>query len=67
MAKKSTSYVCQSCGANYGKWSGQCADCGEWNTLVEAPDVRMPHHKAIKKNIATTPKLPIMLVRYRVS
>lgn len=56
MAKKSTSYVCQSCGANYGKWSGQCADCGEWNTLVEAPDVRMPHHKAIKKNIATTPK-----------
>lgn len=56
MAKKSTSYVCQSCGAHYGKWSGQCADCGEWNSLVEAPDVSMPHHKATKKTIASTPK-----------
>ncbi len=56
MAKKSTSYVCQSCGAHYGKWSGQCADCGEWNSLVEAPDVSMPHHKTIKKTIASTSK-----------
>ncbi len=56
MAKKSTSYVCQSCGAHYGKWSGQCADCGEWNSLVEAPDVSMPHHKATKKTIASTSK-----------
>lgn len=56
MAKKSTSYVCQSCGAHYGKWSGQCADCGERNSLVEAPDVSMPHHKATKKTIASTPK-----------
>ncbi|SPX84430.1 DNA repair protein RadA [Moraxella ovis] len=56
MAKKSTSYVCQSCGAHYGKWSGQCADCGEWNSLVEALDVSMPHHKATKKTIASTPK-----------
>lgn len=45
MSKKSSSYVCQSCGANFGKWSGQCADCGEWNSLVEAPDIAMPHHK----------------------
>lgn len=52
MAKKSA-YVCQSCGANYGKWSGQCADCGEWNTLVEAPNVAMPHHK---KTAKSTPK-----------
>ena len=35
MAKAKSSYVCQNCGANYGKWSGQCTDCGEWNTLVE--------------------------------
>ncbi|MCL1622682.1 DNA repair protein RadA [Moraxella sp. Tifton1] len=49
MAKKSSSYVCQSCGANFGKWSGQCADCGEWNSLVEAPSVAMPHHKTTKK------------------
>lgn len=36
MARIKTSYVCQSCGSAASKWSGQCADCGEWNTLVEA-------------------------------
>lgn len=28
-------YACQHCGAQYPKWSGQCSDCGKWNTLVE--------------------------------
>jgi DNA repair protein RadA/Sms len=35
MAKSRTVFICQSCGASAPKWSGQCADCGEWNTLVE--------------------------------
>ncbi len=29
MAKKRTSYICESCGANFGKWTGKCSDCGE--------------------------------------
>lgn len=29
-------YQCQACGALASKWSGQCPDCGEWNTLVES-------------------------------
>lgn len=28
-------YVCQQCGAKAPKWSGQCADCGAWNSIVE--------------------------------
>ena len=28
-------YQCQGCGALAPKWSGQCGDCGAWNTLVE--------------------------------
>lgn len=28
-------YVCQQCGTSAPKWSGQCASCGAWNTLVE--------------------------------
>ncbi|MFZ2553711.1 MAG: DNA repair protein RadA, partial [Psychrobacter urativorans] len=44
MAKNTSSYVCQHCGAHFGKWAGQCSDCGEWNSLVEAPNVSMPHH-----------------------
>lgn len=35
MAKRVKSYVCQSCGTASSKWQGQCADCGEWNTLIE--------------------------------
>jgi DNA repair protein RadA/Sms len=35
MPKAKTAYVCQSCGAAFAKWAGQCAECGAWNTLVE--------------------------------
>jgi DNA repair protein RadA/Sms len=35
MPKPQKRYVCQACGAVSSKWAGQCADCGEWNTLVE--------------------------------
>src|ERR1700685_3003205 len=34
MAKSKEIYVCQNCGAASPKWQGQCAACGEWNTLV---------------------------------
>ena len=34
MAKSKEIYVCQTCGAAAPKWQGQCAACGEWNTLV---------------------------------
>lgn len=33
--KKKTHYVCRECGATATKWTGQCADCGQWNTLDE--------------------------------
>ncbi|MDX1420787.1 MAG: DNA repair protein RadA [Rubricoccaceae bacterium] len=35
MAKAKTRYVCQDCGHDAPRWSGQCAGCGAWNTLVE--------------------------------
>jgi len=35
MAKDGAIYICQSCGAVHGKWSGQCGACGQWNTIVE--------------------------------
>jgi DNA repair protein RadA/Sms len=39
MAKQRSTYVCQSCGHEALAWSGRCAGCGEWNTLVErAPE-----------------------------
>jgi DNA repair protein RadA/Sms len=35
LAKPQKRYVCQACGGVSSRWQGQCADCAEWNTLVE--------------------------------
>lgn len=35
MAKRSSQFVCQDCGTVHSKWTGQCAGCAAWNTLVE--------------------------------
>lgn len=35
MAKATSQFVCQSCGARYPRWAGRCEQCGQWNSLVE--------------------------------
>ncbi|HZU64022.1 MAG TPA: DNA repair protein RadA [Novosphingobium sp.] len=35
MAKPKRRFVCSACGGVSSRWQGQCADCGEWNTLAE--------------------------------
>jgi DNA repair protein RadA/Sms len=35
MARRSLTFVCQNCGAVYGRWQGKCDSCGEWNTISE--------------------------------
>ncbi|WP_457625663.1 DNA repair protein RadA [Persephonella sp.] len=35
MAKGKTVFICNECGASYPTWSGKCASCGSWNTLIE--------------------------------
>ena len=35
MAKPKQQYQCSACAAMSTKWAGQCADCGEWNTMEE--------------------------------
>jgi DNA repair protein RadA/Sms len=35
MTKPKINYACSECGSISSKWSGQCADCGQWNTLSE--------------------------------
>ncbi|NND82798.1 MAG: DNA repair protein RadA [Gammaproteobacteria bacterium] len=36
MAKSKSVYECSKCGAQFPKWTGQCQDCGDWNTLLES-------------------------------
>lgn len=35
MAKKKTTFVCQSCGNQSAKWLGKCPQCSAWNSFVE--------------------------------
>jgi DNA repair protein RadA/Sms len=35
LAKPTSRFVCQSCGAPSPKWAGRCETCGEWNTILE--------------------------------
>ena len=37
MATKKSLWYCSSCGNESPKWMGRCPACGEWNTMVEAP------------------------------
>ncbi|NBU33595.1 DNA repair protein RadA [bacterium] len=42
MAKKaSVKFVCSSCGAAFGSWTGRCNTCGEWNTIQEKIDTTL--------------------------
>lgn len=35
VAKNTTRFVCQNCGAISPRWAGKCEACGEWNTIIE--------------------------------
>ncbi|AYG03061.1 DNA repair protein RadA [Gryllotalpicola protaetiae] len=36
MPKTATNFACTECGWSTSKWAGRCAECGEWNTVIEA-------------------------------
>src|SRR4051794_7928323 len=43
MARNSTTFACQACGAVYGRWQGRCDACGGWNTIAaEASAAPLP-------------------------
>ena len=35
MAKARARYTCSECGMTFAKWTGQCPNCNNWNTLIE--------------------------------
>jgi DNA repair protein RadA/Sms len=53
-------FVCQACGASSPKWQGQCAACGEWNTLVA--EVRAAGGGARSASRARSSQAPASLV-----
>jgi DNA repair protein RadA/Sms len=54
-------YQCQACGAHAPKWSGQCPDCGEWNTLLESA-VAVPRRMAHAGKLHGVDETPARIV-----
>jgi DNA repair protein RadA/Sms len=63
MAKARTSYVCSDCGGTASRWTGQCADCKAWNTMVEtvaeAPGANRMSQTQFKSLAQTAPVLSL--------
>ena len=58
MAKLKTTFFCQSCGAQFAKWQGQCSSCKSWNTIAE---------ELVQKPSKNDWKLGLKKTSYRVS
>ena len=63
MARSSSLYVCQGCGHEALAWSGRCAGCGEWNTLVEQR--RQPPASGAKRGSGARPNRAVAPVALR--
>lgn len=55
MAKTKTTFYCQNCGAQHVTWMGKCANCGEWNTIVEEVVEKNAPEKPWKEEGSKTP------------
>jgi len=61
MPKTKVEFVCQQCGARAPKWLGKCAECGEFNTLVE--EVARPDEQARRPLLSEERPVPITEVQ----
>jgi DNA repair protein RadA/Sms len=66
MSKIKTTYFCQNCGAQSGKWIGKCPSCNEWNTYVEEVVQKETKNSRLQvfsshKNTKTESNKPILL------
>lgn len=77
MGKIETAFVCQSCGHVEKKWTGKCASCGAWSSMVEervqggagrkgspGPAHVRPSGKAVRiteVDVAAVPRMPLFL------
>ncbi len=57
MVKTKVSYQCQQCGGSHHQWQGQCADCGEWNSLVEATETGAKRDQRAGGYAGVTPQI----------
>jgi len=62
--RKAETFLCRNCGADFGKWYGQCPQCGEWNSLISfRPPSQMPGARPARRgprqeNLGTPARAP---------
>ncbi len=59
--KAKTTYFCTECGNEFPKWSGQCAVCGAWNSLVEQAVEKKDSRKPSVSSGKLPKKVPVTL------
>ncbi|MFK9094855.1 DNA repair protein RadA [Bacillus salipaludis] len=57
MAKKTSVYVCSSCGHSHPKWQGFCNSCGSMSTLEEGNNEKQSTATKVSKGIASVKRL----------
>lgn len=58
-AKLRSKFVCQSCGASYPQWLGQCSQCKEWNTFVEEVVDRSEEKRGTPRSVKDRNPVPV--------
>jgi len=62
MAKTTTKFECQSCGAVFPVWQGRCTECAEWNSVVEQVVTPRAKHEPIESRNVSEP-VPLVEVQ----
>jgi len=61
VAKLRSKFVCQQCGTSYSQWLGQCAQCKQWNTLVEEVVDRVEEKRGTPTSIKSRSPKPVSI------
>lgn len=61
MAKKTTTFICQSCSYQTSKWMGKCPECGSWNSFTEETTVAPKDLNRAHKRTAQGSEVPKLI------
>jgi DNA repair protein RadA/Sms len=56
MSKPKLAYVCQACGAQAPRWSGQCGQCNAWNSVIEEARIQVTPVRGSRRGYAAATK-----------
>jgi DNA repair protein RadA/Sms len=61
MAKKTSTFICQSCSYQTSKWMGKCPECGSWNSFTEETTVAAKDLNRAHKRTAQGSEVPKLI------